>query len=72
MPAEWLMLYSLLSIGGANAATDDAQAPSPEMLEFLGTWETEAGKWIDPEQLPGQPGDTTTDAGTRPEDDKHD
>ena len=72
MPAEWLVLCSLLGVGSARAATDDGQAPSAEMLEFLGTWETEAGQWIDPAQLPAQPGDTTTDAGTLPEDDKHD
>jgi len=23
----------------------------PELLEFIGDWETEEGKWIDPEQL---------------------
>lgn len=23
----------------------------PELLEFLGEWETDAGEWIDPEQL---------------------
>jgi hypothetical protein len=27
------------------------EIPSLEFLEFLGEWETEDGKWIDPEEL---------------------
>ena len=29
----------------------DEDAPTPELLEFLGEWETSSGEWIDPEAL---------------------
>jgi hypothetical protein len=30
---------------------EDDEAPSLELLEFLGEWETSDGEWIDPEEL---------------------
>jgi len=32
-------------------AETDADAPSLELLEFLGSWETDDGQWMDPIQL---------------------
>lgn len=29
----------------------ESEEPSMEMLEFLGSWETEKGQWIDPQEL---------------------
>lgn len=49
MPAEWIMLSILLAAG--TVATDAETAPSLEMLEFLGNWETAQGAAIDPAQL---------------------
>ena len=31
------------------------EIPSLEFLEFLGEWETEGGRWIDPEELDQMP-----------------
>jgi hypothetical protein len=44
-------------ISGKEAAVheNEANMPSMELLEFLGSWETDAGEWIDPalvEQMP--------------------
>jgi hypothetical protein len=36
----------------ANTQTpDDDAGPSLEFLEFLGTWETESGEWVDPAEV---------------------
>jgi hypothetical protein len=32
-------------------AVEDTEAPSMELLEFLGAWETADGEWIDPEEM---------------------
>lgn len=42
-------LLCLLPIVGA--AAELAVAPSLELLEFLGEWETVDGEWLDPIQL---------------------
>ncbi len=43
----------------ASAAAEEdppqASAPSLELLEFLGEWETDAGHWIDPTQFDSSP-----------------
>jgi hypothetical protein len=33
------------------AEPDAVEAPSMELLEFLGDWETKDGEWLDPLQL---------------------
>jgi len=38
-----MILTTLLASGPAPA-----DAPEPELLEFLGTFETTEGKWLDP------------------------
>lgn len=53
------MVCGLLLIamaGGAQAAApekgrQEETAPSLELLEFLGEWETDDGVWIDPSEL---------------------
>ena len=45
---------------GASAPEDHAfrePAPTMELLEFLGEWETEDGHWIDPTRLEPTPAD---------------
>ena len=32
-------------------ADEDTDAPSMELLEFLGSWETDDGEWVDPALL---------------------
>ncbi len=32
-------------------ADEDNDAPSMELLEFLGSWETDDGEWVDPALL---------------------
>lgn len=58
MPPElcMLLLSGLLATGSANPPPEPADL---EMLEFLGTFETQGGKWLDPLTLddrePGKP-----------------
>jgi hypothetical protein len=42
---RWLLL-ALLPLGAAFAAEEEQ--PSMELLEFLGSWETKDGEWLDP------------------------
>jgi len=50
--AEWLVLLALLApLHAAPAGADEPSAPSLELLEFLGDWETEDGEWVDPGDL---------------------
>jgi len=50
MPPELcaLLLTGLLATGSANPTAEPADM---EMLEFLGAFETEGGKWLDPLSL---------------------
>jgi len=50
MPPELcaLLLTGLLATGSANPT---AELADMEMLEFLGAFETEGGKWLDPLSL---------------------
>lgn len=66
MPAEWMMI-SILLVAGTVAAADTESAPSLEMLEFLGNWETAQGEAIDPTQLL----DTASPTEKPPEDKPH-
>lgn len=65
MPAEWIMISILLAAG--PVAADAESAPSLEMLEFLGNWETAHGEAIDPTQLL----DTASPTEKPPEDKPH-
>jgi len=47
---RWLLLWVLLAPPLAMAA-EVAEAPSLELLEFLGNWETDKGEWQDPMEL---------------------
>ncbi|RMH08451.1 MAG: hypothetical protein D6704_02995 [Nitrospirae bacterium] len=38
-------------IPGDAKSTDPAESASLELLEFLGSWETPEGQWIDPLEL---------------------
>ena len=49
MANRLLLLLVLLPL--AALAADEAEQPSLELLEFLGTWETKDGQWVDPTQL---------------------
>ncbi len=69
MPAEWMMLYALLT--ATPSAADSAPpepAPPMEMLEFLGNWETVKGESVDPAQF----ADATAMTDKPSEDSKHD
>lgn len=45
----------------APVAAED-EAPSPELLEFLGSFETADGQWLDPTQLDAPPPEPEGDA----------
>jgi hypothetical protein len=45
-----LLLPALLPVP-VWAETGQAEAPSPELLEFLGSWEADDGQWLDPLDL---------------------
>jgi hypothetical protein len=74
MPAEWMMLYALLAATpGAAAAAPQDPAPSAEMLEFLGNWETAKGESVDPAQFADTASADTAPLVDKPsEDSKHD
>ncbi len=40
-----------------TAQADGEAAPDEALLEFLGTWETDDGDWVDPFSLLGRDGD---------------
>ncbi len=50
--AAWLLI---LPVCTAGAAVKGAPPPDPELLEFLGTFETAGGKGIDPLLLEKEP-----------------
>lgn len=61
--SRWLLCGLLLAAGGALGAAEEA-APSLELLDFLGSFETADGQWVDPTQLEMPPSaDERTDAG---------
>lgn len=47
---RWLLMWVLLAPPLVMAA-ENAEAPSLELLEFLGNWETDKGEWQDPMEL---------------------
>jgi hypothetical protein len=61
-----IFILATLSVPGMAQQTKSEQTnkrqeekgreiPSLEFLEFLGEWETEDGRWIDPEELDKMP-----------------
>lgn len=45
-------LFLLISlVPFLSSAAESEQAPTLELLEFLGQWETDEGEWIDPSEL---------------------
>jgi hypothetical protein len=54
MPAEALAVI-LSGVLAAGTAAPAADAPDPEMLEFLGAFETRDGQWLDPLTLDDEP-----------------
>lgn len=46
--SKWLMLGLLAALYGTQAIAADEEIPSEELLEFLGSFETTKGEWIDP------------------------
>lgn len=48
MPVELLAGVLLLA---ANTTTPIEASPSPELLEFLGSFTTDDGEWVDPQNL---------------------
>ena len=58
----WIVLFSAVPVwcdenDSAHEETvqEDSRGPSLELLEFLGSWETDDGEWIDPSELDDQP-----------------
>lgn len=51
--SAWLFLFYLLT---ATVSAEDEDAMFDEaFLEFLGSWETADGEWIEPEELESMP-----------------
>lgn len=46
--SRWLMLGLLATLYGTQAIAAEEAPPSDELLEFLGSFETAKGEWIDP------------------------
>jgi hypothetical protein len=46
-----LALLPALVPGLVRAESEQTEAPSPELLEFLGSWEADDGQWLDPLEL---------------------
>ncbi|MDF1689235.1 MAG: hypothetical protein P1U35_06485 [Cycloclasticus sp.] len=44
-------LALLIIVFATGYALADNELPDEDLLEFLADWETEQGKWIDPEDL---------------------
>lgn len=45
------MLLTLARVASAAQETQDSGLPSLDFLEFLGSFETDSGQWIDPVDL---------------------
>lgn len=46
--SRWLLLTLLTTLYGAQAAAAEEEQPTEELLEFLGSFETAKGEWLDP------------------------
>jgi hypothetical protein len=67
--ARWALLPALFIINPvlADGEAADAEAPSLEMLEYLGEWEQDNEQWIDPESFYESDMTEPTPADYRPE-----
>lgn len=48
MSSNWRALALLVALQGAPAFAAEEELPSAELLEFLGSFETVDGAWLDP------------------------
>ena len=65
----WLLLGACLcapAVQAGKPAAQETAAPSLELLEFLGAWETPEGKWVDPLSLLREGDDNTVPASPAP------
>ena len=46
-----MVMFFLMSMAGVAVQGTEKDPPSLELLEFLGEWETETGRWVDPTQF---------------------
>ena len=49
-----LVLLPALLPAVVRAEPEQSETPSPELLEFLGSWEADDGQWLDPLELLGE------------------
>ncbi len=50
MPVDWLVMGFVATMAFAEPESIDPETDL-ELLEFLGSWETDDGEWIDPTML---------------------
>ncbi len=56
MPVDWLVMGFVATMVFAEPELVDPDLESDlELLEFLGSWETDDGEWIDPTMLADEP-----------------
>ena len=66
MRVDWLVMGLVVAVQVADAAPRNIEpAPDAEILEFLGTWATDDGKWMDPMQLEDIPLPETGEQGEK-------
>jgi hypothetical protein len=46
--SRWLLLGMVLGLQSMQVMAAEEELPSAELLEFLGSFETAQGEWIDP------------------------
>jgi hypothetical protein len=56
MPVDWLVMGFVATMAFAEPELVDPDLESDlELLEFLGSWETDDGEWIDATMLADEP-----------------
>ena len=56
MPVDWLAMGLVATLTFAEPELVDPDLEGDlELLEFLGSWETDDGEWIDPTMLADEP-----------------
>lgn len=56
MPVDWLVMTLVATMAFAQPEPVDPDREADlELLEFLGSWETDDGEWIDPTVLVDEP-----------------